>query len=423
MAAPRDLRPACREDAPSTSAVPVVGLMVTKDDDAVIKEWLDFNAPYLSALVLLDSSAGGGTEVAVRRYRRRCPRAQVEYMHERELDPPLTYWSDQALRQPVLARIRRLHGRGRWVMVCHSDEFFYHAPERVASLVQAALQAAATPGAVRPRWGRQFRGDRLLRCNRVAWYTLHVVPHPSEYALYELHRRGRRPTLLQQRYQHYHTHSADWNNGQGPAMEWRLFLDDEGTEYNASSATAKGTLPVHGARRCPLPGAAYIHYKVVSPGLAAYDSKGKHRRHWRRAGVNGVGVGGQLQQYNSSRDFFVSAFRNFRRSARFEGCLALAGRRWGPTPVAAESVRVPRRWPLRHGSGECEAAEMKQAAQLQNATALPKAETPAPPWPRRGVEKRGARGRRHTRDQPLVRHAGVREVPSHVDGLGRRMNK
>ena len=23
-------------------------------------------------------------------------------MHERELDPPLTYWSDQALRQPVL---------------------------------------------------------------------------------------------------------------------------------------------------------------------------------------------------------------------------------------------------------------------------------------------------------------------------------
>ena len=45
MAAPRDLRPACREDAPSTSAVSVVGLMVTKDDDAVIKEWIDFNAP------------------------------------------------------------------------------------------------------------------------------------------------------------------------------------------------------------------------------------------------------------------------------------------------------------------------------------------------------------------------------------------
>ena len=70
--------------AASTPAmVPVVGLMITKDDHAVLHEWLDANLRFLDGLVLLDGSEGSASREIVDRFRDASPRGlRLHYMHE-----------------------------------------------------------------------------------------------------------------------------------------------------------------------------------------------------------------------------------------------------------------------------------------------------------------------------------------------------
>ncbi len=331
--------------------VPVIGLMVTKNDDAIIAEWLKYNMPALSALVLLDSSDGSGTADAVSKYRKRCPAPPIDYMHERDLLTPITVMSDAGMRQPVLARIRALYGRNQWVYLCHSDEFFYHEPEFIAALVQ--------------------RHDPT--CNRLPFYQLHVFPHTSEWPQYNKQKAEEQDgsqRLVQQRFQHINTHCRrDWN---GPETEWALFRDDEMTEYIPEMA---GCLPQNGSRDCRSVVAAQLHYKVVSPDPNLYTRSGIHRSHWRKnhshhhestGQINGVGIG--MGAISSELSFFQERFRNCQRVFRFEGCLALEGLSWEPAPVAPESLRLARAWPLSVGPGTCNETELAVATARRSAT-------------------------------------------------------
>ena len=123
------------------SVVPVVGLMITKDDHAVLHEWLVANTPFLDGLVLLDGSQGNASREIVDQFRAATPRGlrTIQYMHE-ESEPAFqrdVAKTDQTLRRVVHRRIRSIFGSGVWVMLCHPDEFFYHDPRRVAATAQA----------------------------------------------------------------------------------------------------------------------------------------------------------------------------------------------------------------------------------------------------------------------------------------------
>jgi hypothetical protein len=127
----------------SAPVVPVVGLMITKDDHVVLHEWLEANMPFLDGLVLLDGSQGNASRDIVHRFRaaeRPGGRPlRLHYMHEEDeatfqRDPAKT---DQTLRRAVHRRIRAVFGSGVWVMLCHPDEFFYHDPRAVAAAAQA----------------------------------------------------------------------------------------------------------------------------------------------------------------------------------------------------------------------------------------------------------------------------------------------
>ena len=69
--------------ASTPATVPVVGLMITKDDHAVLHEWLEANLRFLDGLVLLDGSEGSASQEIVDRFRDASPRGlRLHYMHE-----------------------------------------------------------------------------------------------------------------------------------------------------------------------------------------------------------------------------------------------------------------------------------------------------------------------------------------------------
>ena len=204
--------------AASTPAmVPVVGLMITKDDHAVLHEWLEANLRFLDGLVLLDGSEGSASREIVDRFRDASPRGlRLHYMHESSSPGLDRAKTDQTLRRVVHRRIRAIFGSGVWLMLCHPDEFFYHDPRAVAAAAQAE-------GA-----------------DHVFWWALHVLPHPSERAAYEA--GGVESALVQRRFRHFH-HSFE--GGGRPFLEGRLFRDGRGVEYGHAHFQ---TLPAHGLR-------------------------------------------------------------------------------------------------------------------------------------------------------------------------------
>lgn len=257
--------------------VPVIGLMITRNDEGVIREWLEANVRFLDGLVLLDGSppqAGmTATGKIIDEFKADCPGRSLDIHYLHESDPevigrltlnPVTgqpqsqqqraeaqraaeaaqarqaaqadkasraalmgtaevfrgsadaallaesarrsaqvlanagggaqgsgvvVKNDQTLRAVVHEKIRELYGHGRWIVLCHSDEFFYHDPRRIAAVASAAS------------------------ADHVFWYALHVLPHPSEQERYD---RGGKEPLVQMRFQHFH---HNYRNKGHPWME------------------------------------------------------------------------------------------------------------------------------------------------------------------------------------------------------------
>src|ERR1700733_14315677 len=123
------------------------GLMITKEDHAVFREWCASQLSLYDAVVCLDGSRGGETAQLAQQYL-----GPLIYLHERDFSIP--YKTDHGLRQVVHEEIVRRFGTDNWIMCCHADEFCYHDPRLIA-------QRAENEG-----------------CDLVSWYSLHFYPHP-----------------------------------------------------------------------------------------------------------------------------------------------------------------------------------------------------------------------------------------------------
>src|SRR6516225_885226 len=145
------------------------GLMITKDDVSVFRDWCESQLPLYDAVVCLDGSAGDETEQIASHLGER-----LIYLHERAYQ--FATKTDHALRRVVHREIVRRFGSENWVMCCHADEFCYHDPRKVA--VKAAKEGY----------------------DSVAWYSLHFLPHPTD--LPDWDRRSRLP--VPERIRHYH---------------------------------------------------------------------------------------------------------------------------------------------------------------------------------------------------------------------------
>ena len=147
----------------------LIGLLITKNDHAVIGEWCSDQLSLYDAVVCLDGSTSAESEQALSRYGDR-----VVYLHERDFVIP--YKTDHGLRRIVHQQIVRRFGTDNWVMCCHADEFCYHDPRK------AARRAA-------------HEGHDL-----VSWFSPHFFPHPAELADWP----RRRALPLPERFRHFH---------------------------------------------------------------------------------------------------------------------------------------------------------------------------------------------------------------------------
>jgi hypothetical protein len=259
------------------SSMTLIGLLITKDDHAVIGEWWDDQLPLYDAVVCLDGSAAGETE---RLLRGRPDR--VVYLHERDFVIP--YKTDHGLRRIVHQEIVRRFGTDNWVMCCHADEFCYHDPRKAAALAES-------------------RGFDL-----VSWYSLHFYPHPDDV----VSPRGANVLPIRDRCRHYH-----WNfRGSGvPWLEDRLYRNGPHVRWDE---VTHGSVRPHRLNRPAHFHPTLCHYKVLSLDPAEYDRSGSaslYRSHWQGL-EHRTGLPFPVDR---PEDFFVTRIPEYECCDRFDG--------------------------------------------------------------------------------------------------------
>ncbi len=255
----------------------VYGLLITKNDHEAFADWCRDQLPLYERVVCLDGSDTDATEVDARSFSDR-----LIYRHEREFDIPSK--SDHGLRGMAHQELVRLFGHNIWIMCCHTDEFCYHDPCKIAARAE-------------------HEGFDL-----VSWFSPHFYPHPSELA--DVKERMRRP--VQGRFRHYH-----WGYlGTGlPWIEDRLYFATAGVEWDA---TTHGSVRPHGLKR-PAPfHPIYRHFKVCGIDLAGFEPDGesaRYRGHWEQQ-PNRTGLPFRVDRL---QDLFVTAVPQYSFCNRFVG--------------------------------------------------------------------------------------------------------
>ena len=257
----------------------VYGLLITKEDHEAFGDWCRDQLPFYDAVVCLDGSETDETARQARDFSKR-----LIYRHEREFTIPVK--SDHGLRRVVHDEIVRRFGMGIWIMCCHTDEFCYHDPRKIAAKAEQ-------------------EGYDL-----VTWLSPHFYPHPSELA--DLADRLRRP--IQERFFHYHW---GYRGDEFPWTEDRLYRSAPQVAWDS---TTHGSVRPHGLYR-PAPFYPILrHFKVCSIDLSQLETgKGAalYRAHWQD----------QVPQYRTGlpfrvdrlEDLFVTSVRKYSFCTRFDG--------------------------------------------------------------------------------------------------------
>lgn len=255
----------------------LIGLLITKDDEAVFGTWCAEELRHYDAVVCLDGSTGDATWSIARKY-------QGKLVYLRERDYPIPHKTDHGLRRVVHDEIVSRFGHGHWIMCCHADEFCYHDPRKIAELAE--------------RQGYDL----------VSWFSPHFYPHPSELSDWE----DRRHWPVPQRHRHYHWgHVA---NGL-PWIEDRLYRDGSFVRWDHE---LHGSVQPLGLRS-PAPfHPIFRHFKVVATDMAWCEVDGgrtHYRHHWQGL-EHRTGVPFAVQKFE---DLFVTSVAKYTVCDRFDG--------------------------------------------------------------------------------------------------------
>jgi FkbM family methyltransferase len=297
----------------------VYGLLITKDDHEVFGDWCRDQLPLYEKVVCLDGSESDETARQAREFS-----DKLIYRHEREFDIPAK--TDHGLRRVLHQEITHLFGPGVWIMCCHTDEFCYHDPRKIA-----------------------VRADRE-GYDLVSWFSPQFYPHPSE--LEEITKQQCRRLKIEDnngkclnrlgnavvpekrqdaastgelanvaerleqpvcdRFRHYH-----WGySGSGlPWIEDRLYKALPGVEWDT---TTHGSVRPHGIAR-PAPFRPILrHFKVCHVDLAQFEPVGDatlYRGHW-QGQPHRTGLPFRAERLE---DLFVSSVPRYAHCSRFDG--------------------------------------------------------------------------------------------------------
>ena len=191
-----------------------IGLLVTKNEERIVREVLSKNERFVDAIYALDGSTDR-TPAIIKEFSKLKLMLLEKDLHIRAVD---------GSRQYLLDEIRRREGYGNWITLLHGDEIFYHSPLKV---IQAA-EAEAADG--------------------VVWYAMHFFLHASDRARWD--RLKNLP--VEERVTHYGINEVPWT-------EFRQFKFQEGVEY---SRERHSRCEPNGIRKLLSRRPIYKHYKV-----------------------------------------------------------------------------------------------------------------------------------------------------------------
>lgn len=255
----------------------LIGLMITRDDEAVFETWCRDQLPLYDAVVCLDGSTTDATRQIAERFR-----TELVYLHERDYVIP--HKTDHGLRRVVHQEIVRRFGAGHWIMCCHADEFCYHDPRRIAVLADR-------------------NGYDL-----VSWYSPHFYPHPTELEDWE----QRRFQPVPDRHRYYH-----WGhiNTQQPWIEDRLYHDHPGIQWDD---VTHGSVRPHGIRNEAPFHPIFRHFKVIatdSKWCQVVGNSTYYQHHWQGL-EHRTGVPFRVERFE---DLFVNSVAKYDKCDRFDG--------------------------------------------------------------------------------------------------------
>lgn len=258
-------------------------IMITRNDDLLIENWLDQHAALFDTIAVVDGSDSDFTKNA-------CARIP----HLRYTSDPEGLITDQTLRHHGFALIRDVVAMGDWIFIAHPDEFLIHNP-------RAFME--------RPE-------------NVMMWLPLHILPHPSEAEAWRA-TGGRNPRGL---FRHFW-----WRKGKPPHCEhrmWRMVKEpfwDLACEQKSTTVIPANYHNEPIGEVLPL----QLHYKCVDLRLSCYREDG---------GFTNSGLGtGLLVTIQTDEDLFFDEQHPFEpgwQFARFESINTLLERFGNPPRVA-----------------------------------------------------------------------------------------
>jgi glycosyltransferase involved in cell wall biosynthesis len=256
--------------------VPLVyGLLITRDDHQIFSEWCDSELHFYEHVVCLDGSESRETAEIAKKYQKK-----LLYFHEREFDIP--HKTDHGLRHIAHTIIQDQFGPDHWIMCCHTDEFCYHDPRKIARLAQS------------------------YGADQVAWYSPHFYPHPDDLRDWE----QRRLLPITERFRHYHW---DYFDSGFPWVEDRLYKASQFVHWDSK---LHGSVRPNGLRQSAPFHPILRHYKVVIDDTAWYDTtntSAHYRHHW-PGQVHRTGLPFSVTKFE---DFFVTSIPKYHRCDHF----------------------------------------------------------------------------------------------------------
>jgi len=273
------------------------GILEVKDDGNITHEWFQRHLRMFDGVVVFDGSSDEEVKLSVKNF------PNVIYTHESQ--HKREYFTDSEHRGIALHILNENWGTDNWVMVCHSDSFYYHDPRSMALL-------AEKDGA-----------------DHISWFALHVLPHPSEYNLFIAD-----PDLeVHIKFRHFHWYGP---SKEGTFQEHRMFKNGAHLDFGVEWCSG----PPIGVKNMWNKHPAYLHYKITNPSLSNYDKNGRHKSHFSEVKLSkkdpfyknlakktksvempGVGVSRPI---DTVKDFFVEKYigkPKYRMCTRFDGTL------------------------------------------------------------------------------------------------------
>lgn len=250
-----------------------IGLMITKNEEPILKDILDQNIKYIDELYVLDGSDGNKSYQIFKSY----PQLKY-YVHESDLSAFGTQKVRDGIRQYLLEQIIKRGNIGNWITLMHGDELFYHDPKLAAKCAD------------------------FTNSNCIKWFSPHFFPHLADFSHWE----QKKKLPVDQKFTWYaHNYNSCW-------AEDRQFKLIEGMSYELKQH--RNVMPSFPEPKRFLPGFPILrHFKVWNLNCDEYAGTEKK---------NGLRVKGKftvIPYYPTTHsEFFIEKFPSHPCASQFK---------------------------------------------------------------------------------------------------------